>query len=97
MVVGTNYTTWNTYQLNWNPQLSEWLINGVSKLNETYDVDMENSSIQIKMWSDGGSWTGNMSVGDEARIDIQWIDLLFDIPVVGIYYRCIRRVRLKVR
>jgi hypothetical protein len=30
------------------------------------------------MWSDGGVWSGNMSVYDEAFLQIQWIELVYN-------------------
>ncbi|KAL8848433.1 MAG: hypothetical protein Q9221_006540 [Calogaya cf. arnoldii] len=73
-----SWTDWNDYQLNWLPGRSEWLINGVSKLNKTYGVPTEPSNIQIRMWSNGGSWPGNMTVGGLATLDIEWIDLVYN-------------------
>ncbi|KAL8990530.1 MAG: hypothetical protein Q9177_000838 [Variospora cf. flavescens] len=73
-----SWTDWNDYQLDWLPGQSQWYVNGVSKLNKTYGVPTEASNIQLKMWSDGGSWTGNMSVGGVATLDIEWIDLVFN-------------------
>lgn len=73
-----SWTDWNDYQLNWLPGRSEWLINGMSKLNKTYGVPTQPSNIQIRMWSNGGSWTGNMTVGGEATLDIEWIDLVYN-------------------
>ncbi|KAL8898326.1 MAG: hypothetical protein Q9207_006761 [Kuettlingeria erythrocarpa] len=73
-----SWTDWNEYQLDWLPGRSEWFINGVSKLNKTYGVPTEASNFQIKMWSDGGAWTGNMSVGGQATIDLEWIDIVYN-------------------
>ncbi|KAL8923564.1 MAG: hypothetical protein Q9208_004511 [Pyrenodesmia sp. 3 TL-2023] len=73
-----SWTDWNEYQLDWLPGRSEWFINGVSKLNKTYGVPTEASNFQIRMWSDGGAWTGNMSVGGMATLDLEWIDIVYN-------------------
>ncbi|KAL8672582.1 MAG: hypothetical protein Q9168_002955 [Polycauliona sp. 1 TL-2023] len=73
-----SWTDWNDYQLNWLPGRSEWLINGLSKVNKTYGVPTEPSNIQLRMWSNGGSWPGNMTVGGLATLDIEWIDLVYN-------------------
>lgn len=73
-----SWTDWNEYQLDWLPGQSEWFVNGVSKLNKTYGVPTEASNFQIKMWSAGGAWTGNMSVGGLATLDIEWIDMVYN-------------------
>lgn len=73
-----SWAGWNEYQLDWLPGRSEWYINGVSKLNKTYGVPTEPSNFQIKMWSDGSAWTGNMSIGGLATLDIEWIDMVYN-------------------
>lgn len=30
------------------------------------------------MWSDGGVWSGNMSVGSSAELQVEWIQILFN-------------------
>ncbi|KAL8774762.1 MAG: hypothetical protein Q9209_000701 [Squamulea sp. 1 TL-2023] len=73
-----SWTGWNDYQLNWLPGRSEWLINGISRLNKTYGVPTQPSNLQLRMWSDGSDWTGNMTVGGLATLDIEWIDLVYN-------------------
>ncbi|KAL8714886.1 MAG: hypothetical protein Q9220_001399 [cf. Caloplaca sp. 1 TL-2023] len=73
-----SWTDWNIYQLNWLPGQSEWFINGIGLVNKTYGVPTEASNFQIKMWSDGSPWTGNMSVGGLATLDIEWIDMVYN-------------------
>ena len=79
--VNASWTDWNEYQLNWLPGQSEWFVNGLSRLNKTYGVPNIASSFQIKMWSDGSSWPGNMSVGGLATLDIEWIDMVYNTSV----------------
>ncbi|KAL9039766.1 MAG: hypothetical protein Q9214_004743 [Letrouitia sp. 1 TL-2023] len=73
-----SWTEWNEYQLDWLPGHSEWFVNGVSNTNKSYGVPTEPSNFQIKMWSDGSAWTGNMTVGGVATLDIEWIDLVYN-------------------
>ena len=73
-----SWTEWNDYQLNWLPGQSEWIVNGISVLNKTYGVPTEPSNFQIKMWSDGSAWPGNMTVGGIATFDIEWIDMVYN-------------------
>ncbi|KAL8694865.1 MAG: hypothetical protein Q9218_000529 [Villophora microphyllina] len=79
-----SWTDWNEYQLDWLPGQSEWLVNGVSKVNKTYSVPSQSSNFQLKMWSDGSAWPGNMTVGGLATLDIEWIDMVYntthDVP-----------------
>ncbi|KAI4203177.1 MAG: hypothetical protein LQ350_002053 [Teloschistes chrysophthalmus] len=73
-----SWTDWNEYQLDWLPGRSEWLINGMSKLNKTYGVPSQPSYFLLKMWSDGSSWPGNMTVGGLATLDVEWIDMVYN-------------------
>lgn len=73
-----SWTEWNEYQLDWLPGHSEWFVNGVSNTNKSYGVPTQPSNFQIKMWSDGSAWTGNMTVGGVATLDIEWIDLVYN-------------------
>lgn len=53
--------------------------------NNTYSVPRKPSGLVVNMWSDGGGWSGNMSVGGSAEYHIQWIELVFNTsgPVGG--------------
>ena len=53
--------------------------------NNTYSVPRKPSGLTMNMWSDGGEWSGNMSVGGSAEYHIQWIELVFNTsgPVEG--------------
>lgn len=37
------------------------------------------------MWSNGGVWSGNMTVGDSAYLDISWVEMVFNTsgPITG--------------
>ncbi|KAI4257845.1 MAG: hypothetical protein LQ352_001495 [Teloschistes flavicans] len=73
-----SWTDWNEYQLDWLSGRSEWLINGISKLNKTYSVPSQASNFQLKIWSDGSTWPGNMTVGGLATLDVEWIDIVYN-------------------
>lgn len=51
----------------------------------TYGVPKKPSSLTLNVWSDGGIWSGNMSVGDEAYLQVQWVEMVFNTsgPVTG--------------
>ena len=34
--------------------------------------------IMFNSWSDGGSWSGNMTHNDKAKLQIQWIEMVFN-------------------
>jgi len=81
----TDWTAWNEHRIDWLPGQSAWYINGVSVVNMTYGVPKKPSSLTLNVWSDGGIWSGNMSVGDEAYLQVQWVEMVFNTsgPVTG--------------
>ncbi|RJE26483.1 hypothetical protein PHISCL_01193 [Aspergillus sclerotialis] len=72
------WTNWNIYCLDWLPGLSSWYVNESLVLNKTYGVPKLPSCLDINVWSDGSDWSGNMSVGSAAYLDIQWIEMVFN-------------------
>lgn len=82
---GTAWTEWNEHRIDWLPGRSAWYVNGVGVANMTYGVPKLPSSLTLNLWSDGGVWSGEMAVGGEAALQIQWIEMLFNTsgPVTG--------------
>lgn len=79
------WTDWNVYRLDWLPGRSAWYVNGEMAANTRVNVPGgaaadESMEVVVNMWSDGGAWSGNMSVGDEAELQIQWIEMVFNMP-----------------
>ncbi|EUC31533.1 glycoside hydrolase family 16 protein [Bipolaris victoriae FI3] len=69
---------WHTHRIDWLPKQSYWFLNGDQVAQNTYSVPRKPSYLVLNMWSDGGEWSGNMSVGDSAEFHIQWIDMAFN-------------------
>lgn len=75
---GVRWTAWNEHRMDWLPGRSAWYVNGISVSNLTYGVPTKPSGLVLNAWSDGGVWSGNMSVGDQAYLEIQWIEMVFN-------------------
>ena len=73
-----DWTVWNTYRMDWLPKQTSWYVNGESVANISYQVPKSPSGLILNMWSDGGEWTGNMSTYDEAFLQIQWIEIVYN-------------------
>jgi hypothetical protein len=82
---GTRNTTavtrseWNEYRVDWSPGLTEWLVNNVSVAKKTYGVPTQPCHFNINMWSNGGEWSGEMQDGGEARVDVEWVEMVFNV------------------
>lgn len=76
----TQWTDWNVYRLDWLPGRSAWYVNGQLAASTRVHVPGDESMVIVNMWSDGGSWSGSMSVGAEAELQVQWIEMVFNMP-----------------
>lgn len=74
------WTDWNVYRLDWLPGKSAWYLNGDMAASTRVNVPGDESRVIVNMWGDGGSWSGNMSRGDKAELQVQWIEMVFNMP-----------------
>lgn len=80
------WNDWQTHRIDWVPGHSYWYLNDKQVAASTYSVPRKPSYVVMNMWSDGGEWSGNMSVGKHGEFEIQWIELVFNAsgPVEGL-------------
>jgi hypothetical protein len=69
---------WRTQRIDWLPGMSRWFIDQKFVAGNTYSVPRKPSGLVLNMWSDGGAWSGNMTVGTSAELQIEWIQVLFN-------------------
>jgi hypothetical protein len=81
-----SWEDWQTHRIDWLPKNSYWYLNGNQVAANTYSIPRIQSYLVMNMWSDGGTWSGNMTIGDSAEFHIQWIEMAFNTsgPVEGI-------------
>lgn len=72
------WTSWATHRLDWLPDISRWFVNDEIQDARTYMVPSSPSMIVINLWSDGGLWTGDMKIGDNIYMGIEYIELLYN-------------------
>jgi beta-glucanase (GH16 family) len=80
-VAPSNLPTWNewrTHRIDWLPSMSRWYVDGKFIAQNNYSVPRKPSGLVLNMWSDGGVWSGNMSVGDSAELQVQWVQVVFN-------------------
>ncbi|KAI2469241.1 glycoside hydrolase family 16 protein [Annulohypoxylon bovei var. microspora] len=73
-----DWTNWAMYRMDWSPDDTTWYIDGDQVASISFQTPRDPSMVIFNVWSDGGSWTGNMSVGTEARLQVQWIELVYN-------------------
>ncbi|KAF7528754.1 hypothetical protein G7054_g10067 [Neopestalotiopsis clavispora] len=70
---------WIDYRMDWVEDAVVWYIDGVHMGNTTTNVPIEPSHLYITMWGNGGTWTENMTLGDSALLEIQWIEVAYNL------------------
>ena len=82
---GGVWTDWNTHRLDWTKELSAWYVNDQLAAKNTYGIPSLPSYLTLNLWSDGANWSGNMTVGEAAYLEIQWIEMVFNTsgPATG--------------
>ncbi|OAQ84845.1 xylanase 3 [Purpureocillium lilacinum] len=75
---GLRWTDWAVHRLDWTPRRSVWFVDGVEVASIDFQVPRDASGLNINSWSDGGQWSGNMSVGGESKLQIQWLEMVFN-------------------
>lgn len=75
---GLTWDTWAVHRLDWTPARSVWSVEGHEVADIPFQTPKDPAQVFFNMWSDGGSWSGNMSVGGTAYMDIQWIEMVYN-------------------
>jgi hypothetical protein len=80
-----DWTQWMVYRIDWMPGMTSWYVDGESVANISFQAPKDPAGLIVNMWGDGGSWTKNMSVYDQAFLQIQWIQVVYNTsgPVGG--------------
>jgi beta-glucanase (GH16 family) len=81
-----DYNDWHEHRIDWLPGVTRWFVDGALARTSTYGPPRKPSGLVMNMWSNGGVWSGNMSVGAAAELHVQWIEVAFNTsgPRAGI-------------
>ncbi|OIW25448.1 concanavalin A-like lectin/glucanase [Coniochaeta ligniaria NRRL 30616] len=75
---GRRWSDWAYYRLDWTPGSSTWYVNGQLVSTISFQAPRDPAQIMFNNWSDGGSWSGNMSINSQAYLQIQWIEMVYN-------------------
>ncbi|KJZ72950.1 hypothetical protein HIM_07713 [Hirsutella minnesotensis 3608] len=75
---GRAWSEWAVHRLDWTPRRSVWYVDGGKAASIAFQVPRNPSSVHINSWGNGGSWSGNMSVNGEARLQVRWIEIVYN-------------------
>lgn len=73
-----DYSQWNVWRMDWMPGQTSWYVNDISVANISFQTPKDPAGLIMNMWSDGGLWTGNMSVGQSAYMNVQWLEIAYN-------------------
>ncbi|OIW33522.1 concanavalin A-like lectin/glucanase [Coniochaeta ligniaria NRRL 30616] len=75
---GLGWSDWAVHRFDWTPTQSTWYVDGVRTGNISFQVPRDPAQVILNSWSDGGQWTGNMSLHDAAYLQIQWLEMVYN-------------------
>ncbi|KAK0722868.1 concanavalin A-like lectin/glucanase domain-containing protein [Lasiosphaeria miniovina] len=75
---GLQWTDWAVHRLDWTPTKSVWFVNEQEVAEISFQTPRDGCKVILNAWSDGGQWTGNMSVNASAYLQVQWLDLIYN-------------------
>ena len=78
------WNEWTTYRLDWLPTHTSFWANSISLSNNTYSVPRKPSQFIMNIWGNGGVWSGNMSVGQGATLDVEWVEMVYNTSDGGV-------------
>ena len=75
---GLKWTDWAVHRLDWTPVRNTWYVNGKQVAQIAFQTPRDPSKVILNAWSDGGKWSGNMSVNEAAYLQIQWFEMVYN-------------------
>lgn len=75
---GGVYTDWHVHRLDWIPGLSIFYVDGTKTRESRVNVPVDEARVYLNMWGAASEFTGVMPEGGEARLEVEWIEVVFN-------------------
>lgn len=75
---GLDWTAWAVHRMDWTPGRTTWYVDDVQVAQIEFQAPRDESNIILNAWSDGGKWTGNMTLNDAAYLQVQWLEVVYN-------------------
>ncbi|KAI8946001.1 concanavalin A-like lectin/glucanase [Xylaria longipes] len=72
------WSDWQYHRMDWTPGSTSWLADGNLVSSIQFQAPKDPSLVIFNSWSDGGTWSGNMTVNSSAELQIQWIEFVYN-------------------
>ncbi|KAF7557184.1 hypothetical protein G7Z17_g866 [Cylindrodendrum hubeiense] len=73
-----DWSNWVVHRLDWTPDVVKWYVDGGEVASIKFQTPKDAVDLHFSAWSDGGTWSGNMSMNHEVNQQIQWIEILYN-------------------
>ncbi|KAK1781722.1 concanavalin A-like lectin/glucanase domain-containing protein [Copromyces sp. CBS 386.78] len=73
-----DWTHWAVHRLDWTPKETVWYVDGIEIATISFQTPRDPSKVILNAWSDGGEWSGNMTVNEAAYLQIQWLEIVYN-------------------
>lgn len=70
---------YHDHRLDWFDGITRWYVDGDLALEKRINVPTKPSGLVLNVWSDGGIWSGNMSIGAQVVVAIEYIEMTFNV------------------
>lgn len=78
VTVPRSWEEWSVHRVDWHPKATTWYVDGQKVSQIAFQTPRDPAQVIFNMWSEGTAWTGNMTRGEAAYMQIQWIELLYN-------------------
>ena len=75
---GLTWSGWHTHRLDWNSTRSSFFLDSIYITSNRGSVPYEPSYLMLNIWNDDGEWTGEMKTGDSAKMEVGWIEMIYN-------------------
>ncbi|KAM7215887.1 hypothetical protein V8F06_008743 [Rhypophila decipiens] len=81
---GRRWSDWAYYRMDWTPGTTTWYVNGQFHSSIKFQAPRDPAMVMFNAWSDGGSWSGDMPINQQAYMQIQWIEMVYNNTDAGL-------------
>ena len=76
------WTEWATHRIDWTADAARFYEDAELRTTLFKSVPDRPSMLAVNLWSDGGEWTGDMPVGQDVFLGIEFIELVYNVSGV---------------
>lgn len=79
------WTSWATHRIDWFSWISRWYENDELLHSTRYSIPDKLSMLVINLWSDGGNWSGDLNLGENVFMGVEWIEIAYNVSSADLH------------